>query len=364
MKKVLLFLVVLSASFAQAQETNFEYQAREIAKKIKRITQIHKDSLKLTVKDINLKLDKEEITKTQAESLKKEAANYYAARIETLVDVEEQKLQLLVRDMANGKIVDNDYLYEESETFSIGNARVHISYDKEDYNNLKRHINKRKKRRYTRRNTTQFVFAMGANNVLNKHRLSYLDDSPYKFWKSRFYEVGFTNKYRLTEKAGKTYLKYGLSFLWNNLRPDNNQYHIVNQQGREELVVHPFDLKHSRLRFVQMTFPAHLEFDFSKDRFYDDGTYRDFRNKGLRIGLGGFVGFKMGTSQYLEYKDGSGAKLESIQRGSFNTNIYHYGVSAYVAHKSMGLYVKYDLNELFKNSDTRNISLGIRFDFD
>ena len=44
---------------------------------------------------------------------------------------------------------------------------------------------------------------MGANNVLENNQLTSLNDSPYKFWKSRFYEVGFTFKYRLKEEASK-----------------------------------------------------------------------------------------------------------------------------------------------------------------
>ena len=43
-------------------------------------------------------------------------------------------------------------------------------------------------------------------------------------------------------------------------------------------------------------------------------------------------------------------------------NTINYGLSAYVGYKSTSLYVKYDLNPLFKNSETRNISMGIRLD--
>ena len=43
-------------------------------------------------------------------------------------------------------------------------------------------------------------------------------------------------------------------------------------------------------------------------------------------------------------------------------NTINYGLSGYLAYEGMGLYVKYDLNSLFKNTNTRNISIGIRFD--
>jgi hypothetical protein len=131
-----------------------------------------------------------------------------------------------------------------------------------------------------------------------------------------------------------------------------------------ELQTFQFGTSESRLRHVQMIFPMHLEFDFSKNKKYDDGYVRDRRNRSWRLGVGGFVGFKLGTRQYLEYRNASGTKIEELQKGSFNTNIYNYGLSTYVAYRSCGLYVKYDLNPLFKNTQTRNVSFGVRFDFD
>ena len=52
-------------------------------------------------------------------------------------------------------------------------------------------------------------------------------------------------------------------------------------------------------------------------------------------------------------------------KADFNVNDFTYGLSAYVGHKSTSLYVKYDLNPMFKNNniDQNNVSLGLRFDF-
>ncbi|MEQ6123951.1 hypothetical protein AAON49_07120 [Pseudotenacibaculum sp. MALMAid0570] len=362
MKRILIILVLFSTTIAMSQERTFESEVKKISNRIDRITQQQKDSLKMKVKEINLQLEEGKITKTKADELKKSAAKYHAKQIEVLVAVQERKIQQLVQDKIDGKILGEDRYYEES-TFSIGGRTFQFRLTDEDYYQRQERRKRRWKRRWTRRTTSQFVFAMGANNVLVDHKLSSLDGNPYKFWKSRFYEVGFTFKYRLTEKASQTYLKYGLSVLWNNLRPDGNQYHVVNG-SQTELQTFPFSTSESRLRHVQMTFPMHLEFDFSKDREYDDGTFRDYRNRSIRFGIGGFVGFKMGTRQYLEYRNASGTKIEELQRGSFNTNIYNYGISTYLAYRSCGLYVKYDLNPLFKGTETRNISMGVRFDLD
>jgi hypothetical protein len=43
-------------------------------------------------------------------------------------------------------------------------------------------------------------------------------------------------------------------------------------------------------------------------------------------------------------------------------NAINYGLSSYLGYNSTCFYVKYDLNPLFKNTDTRNISMGSRLD--
>lgn len=82
----------------------------------------------------------------------------------------------------------------------------------------------------------------------------------------------------------------------------------------------------------------------------------------MRIGVGGFVGFKLGTRQYLEYRDLDGIDIEEVQYDNFNMNTLNYGLSAYAGYGSTSLYAKYDMNPLFKNTKTRNLSIGVRLD--
>ena len=369
MKRILLILVLLCTTIAQSQETTFEKEVSKISKRIERITKQQKDSLKAKVIDIDKKLEKGEITNTTAETLKKEVAAYHARRIEKLVGEQERLLQLLVQDKTNGKIASSEELEEsiidkdEDNIFTIGNTvfRLNISEgDLEERNNRRkeRWKTKNKKQRTT---TTQFVFAMGLNNVLNDNDLSSLNDSDYKLWQSHFYELGWTWKTRFSRQPSKLYFKYGFSFLWNNLRLKDNQIHVKNEDVTE-IETFSNQLSESRLRHVQMNFPMHLELDLSKNRTYDDGRVRDRTNRGVRLGIGGFFGFKLGTRQYLEYRDNNNVEVEQLQFDNFNMNIFNYGLSSYVGYKSTSLYVKYDLNPLFKNTETRNISIGLRLD--
>lgn len=373
MKRILLILVLLCTTIAQSQERTFENEVSKISKRIEKITKQQKDSLKAKVIAIDKQLEKGEITETTAETLKKEVASYHARRIEKLVGEQERLLQLLVQDKTNGKIAsieESNKKLEEDEfegesTFTIGNKTFTFNISEGDKEENERRRKKRwdRKNKYQRSTTTQFIFAMGVNNVLNDNKLSTLNNSEYQLWRSRFYEVGFSWKTRFAKKPSQFYFKYGISFLWNNLRLEDNRIHIKNRDVTE---IQDFadPLSESRLRHVQMNFPAHIEWDFSKNKKYKSGKVRDRTNRALRIGLGGFVGFKLGTRQYLEYRDVNNVEIEQVQFDNFNMNIFNYGLSTYVGYRDTSFYVKYDLNPLFQNTETRNISMGIRFDFD
>ena len=375
MKRILLILVLLCTTFAFSQKRTFESEVRKISKRIELITKTEKAALKEKVEKINKQVERKEISTETAKRLKKEAADYHAKNIALKVAEEEQKLQLLVQDKANGRVLSevkekdfNDDEDDDENTFTIGSKTFRFRVQDNEYYNERRNErwkNRRarweRKGKRNRSTTTQFVFAMGVNNVLVDHELSSLKTSNYQFWHSHFYELGWTWKTRFNREASTLYFKYGLSFLWNNLRAKNNKYHVVNG-AVTDLVVHPERLSENRLRHVQMNFPVHIEWDFSRNGEYSDGYKRDRTNRSLRLGIGAFAGFKLGTRQYIEYVDSKGVDVEELQKDSFNTNIFNYGVSAYAAWRSTGVYVKYDLNPLFKNTEIRNISFGVRFD--
>ena len=83
----------------------------------------------------------------------------------------------------------------------------------------------------------------------------------------------------------------------------------------------------------------------------------------FRLGLGGYAGVNLVSKQKLKYElDGNHVK-DKLKR-SYNTSNFVYGLSGYIGFDSMLLYVKYDLNPIFKNAavEQRNISLGLRLD--
>jgi len=124
MKKIVLVLVLLCTTMIQSQVKTFEKEVSKISKRIDKITKQQKDSLKSKVIIINKRLSKGEISKSTAETLKNELAEYHAKRIEKLVGEQEALLQVLVQDKTNGKIANTEESItneDEDNTFTIGN---------------------------------------------------------------------------------------------------------------------------------------------------------------------------------------------------------------------------------------------------
>jgi hypothetical protein len=150
--------------------------------------------------------------------------------------------------------------------------------------------------------------------------------------------------------------------MYNNLRPTENRFFVVNGD-QTNLEVYSKGLKESRFRNVYLVVPMHLEFDFSGSTMKDDK--RQFRtHKAFRFGLGGYAGVNLKSKQKLQYRENDD-KYYVKNKSDFNTSNFIYGLSSYIGYKETSLYVKYDLNPLFRDNtiDQNNISMGIRFDF-
>ena len=349
MKNFTLSLAALLCLFltqANAQET-FETRARAIAEKIEKITQEEKQALKVEVETINDLYANSTINKEQADAQKTAAAEKRAKNIEDRTASAQQELNDLVQQKVDGKI---------KEDIKIKSGTIKWSYiakgEKESPNDSTKIEQKEL------RTTSQFVFAAGFNNLVTDNAVAHSD---YRYFGSHFYEWGVTWNTRILKEHNLLHAKYGMSFMYNNLRPTDNRVFVEN--GNQTVLKNsPIALKDSRFRNVSIVVPLHLEFDFTKDERSEEQKY--FKtHQGFRVGLGGFAGFNFKSKQILKYEM-DGDQHKDRERGDFNVNDFVYGVSAYVGYQAISLYAKYDLNPLFKNNaiDQNNISLGVRFD--
>jgi hypothetical protein len=206
----LTIFLCLIASKIIAQET-FEVKAKIIAEKIENITKEEKAALKAEIESVNKELEAGTITQEQADEKKLKFAEVRSQNIESRVGLVQDELKDLVKQKVDGKIEEKD----SSRTFTI------------------RFDNKKcKTPKNESRTTSQIVFALGVNNLVTDNAVA---NSDFRYWGSHFYEFGFASSTRLFKDNNLLHGRYGLSLMYNNLRPTDNRY--FQESGKETQLV-------------------------------------------------------------------------------------------------------------------------------
>ena len=346
---VLFLLFVSQVMFGQE---DYQKKIEELKIEKQRIVEQEKNALKFEVRDINKRLENGDISENEAQILKEEVAKQRALNIENRVAIIDNRIALLERN--KGDVLT----LSEIDTIYGDRMRLDLFIDgKPAFTfNPRRHTREIK---YDRRTYSDFVMAIGLNNALIEGQS--LSDSPYKIGGSRFFEMGWQWRTRVFKNSNWLRFNYGFSFQFNGLKPDDNQIFV---QNGDQTVLEEFEynLDKSKLRMDNLVFPVHFEVGPSRMRKTERSIRYSIRDQ-FRLGFGGYGGFNLGTRQKLKYnRDGEDVK-DKLKR-DYNTSDLIYGVSGYMGIDGVLLYLKYDLNPIFKDADIKqnNISLGLRFD--
>jgi hypothetical protein len=343
---ITLVMWVLAVSYGQAQETgsNEKIEALETLKE--KVIAEEKDALKVEVQNIISMAENGTLTAAEAEARKQQAAEKRALNIENRLAIIDNKIALLER---NGDDTVDD---EDRMVLRIGSGDEDASFIYLGKNN--------REPVYDRRTTSDFVLALGFNNVLVDGELG---DDIYKLGGSRFAEIGWAWKTRVFKESNWLRVKYGLSFQFNGLKPKDNRV-FTDDDGMTVLEEYPIDLDKSKFRVDNLVIPVHFEIGPSK-KIENEDYFRYSTHDQIKIGLGGYAGINLGARQKLKYEV-DGQDIKEKQKGNFNANTFVYGLSAYLGWRDTALYVKYDLSPIFEDNlvEQRNISLGLRFDMD
>ena len=347
---LVLLLICFMANTIVAQD-NYKDKIETLKEQKGKIRLEEKEALKDEVEAINMRSDKGEITTDEANKLKDEAAQKLALNIENKLAIIDNEIALLERN--KGEVLD----VEEDDNSWDDDDGVTIRIDGDEWEITD---NKYGWSKYGRRTYSDFIVAFGLNNAIIEGQS--LNDTPYKVGGSRFFEMGWAWRTRVFKKSNAVRFHYGFSFQFNGLKSKDNLYYVVNDQGETVQEEFPSNLNKSKLKLDNLVFPIHFEFGPSRTRISGNHVKYSLRHQ-FRIGLGGYGGFNMGTRQKLKYNEnGSNQKLKI--KGGLNSNPFIYGLSAYMGVDCFLLYVKYDLNPIFKSPsvEQRNISMGLRFD--
>lgn len=360
MRIIAIYLVVFIVSFAiqdvSAQENkDYQQKVEQLKKRKERISEQEKEALKIEVEEINKRYGKNQISYEESKVLKESAAKKRALNIENRITIIENEILLLERN--NGEVMN----VEAMDSTGISALEINVDIKRADGSSMLWEKNRRmrKELKYDRRTYSDFVLAIGLNNALIDGQS--LNDTPYKIWGSRVFEMGWSWRTRVFENTNFVRLNYGFSFQFNGLKPKDNQYFVV-ENDQVELQEFEYDLKKSKLRMDNLIFPVHLEFGPSKLHKTDKSIRYSLTNQ-FRLGIGAYGGFNMGTRQKLKY-DRNGENVKDKNKRGYNTNDLVYGLSAYIGFDGVLLYAKYNLNPIFKDAaiEQHNIALGLRFD--
>ncbi|WBA43112.1 porin family protein [Hymenobacter canadensis] len=175
---------------------------------------------------------------------------------------------------------------------------------------------------------------------------------------SRYVSLNWHYLQRLGGTRSPLYLLTGPEVAFNNyMLEGNNRFRSLN--GSTFVVPEPeLNIEKSKLATTSVNLPLMALLNFR------DANYKST----FRIGAGGFVGYRLGSRTKLKYEQ-DGRTRKDKDRGSYNLEDLQYGLQGTIGLRSITLFAKYNLNELFQDQPTsfqaQTLSFGISLtDFD
>ncbi|MFT4787067.1 MAG: hypothetical protein ACI8QD_000877 [Cyclobacteriaceae bacterium] len=266
---------------------------------------------------------------------------------------------------------DTSYMYRDGDrTASIRLGKIQLEVDNMDWSNPDdweeledRWDDEDDFRKYSYidtkidRTKNYFNIDLGTNNWLeNTDQFPQDNNQPYGVKPFGSWYVGL-NSINKTWIGGPLFLEWGFGVSFFNWKLEDPSYQIV--KGADEVEFEPIstDLNpdKSKLSASFVNFQVLPMFDFAEGRkkvkAIERGGVRIKRYKkdGLRIGAGGYAGYRMGSrSKLVFFEDGN--KEKDVDKGTFYLNNFRYGVRAQIGWRDIDFFATYDLNEVFSNN--------------
>lgn len=207
-----------------------------------------------------------------------------------------------------------------------------------------------------------FNFDFGTNNYISDGKFPDSDDAAYAVrpWGSWYFAVASIQRTRLTKKF---FLEWGLGMSWYNFKfQDDNIMILKDDEGVTFVRDNTYDsYKKSKLTasYVMASLIPVIDFGDNKRKPRVWEGYGD----SFRIGLGPYIGYRIGSHSKIVYKD-DGDEKKDKNRDSFYLNNLRYGARLQIGYRSTDLFFNYDINELFsagKGPKLNAFSFGVIF---
>jgi len=171
---------------------------------------------------------------------------------------------------------------------------------------------------------------------------------------SRYISFQWRHSWRVGKVGSPFYIVSGPEIAFNNYMFDNNRRLFAADSSvsfiRKES---SFNLQKSKLATTTLNLPLMAQLYFRDQKGHES----------FRLSAGGFVGYRLSSHTKIKY-DQDGSTKKDKDRGSYNLEDFQYGLQGIIGVRGIDLFVKYNLNDLFKENrgpQAQTLSFGISF---
>lgn len=256
-------------------------------------------------------------------------------------------------------IGDTVYIDEED----VDNIRIRVGgmelyLDPDELEDLGRDEFEAKKYSYVKddnwKTRNYFTMDLGVNNwLIDGSEFPSASDEAYavKPWGSWYVGLNINNQTRI---GGPLVLEWGGGLSWYNFKLEDADFLV--EKGDTQIEFNDIGAERAGLKskltvgYINASVVPMLDFGkgsrkvktYSSDGFYFSRSKR----RGFRIGAGGYIGYRIGSSSKLIYKeDGNQDRIK--ERDHFFLENFRYGIRGQLGFGSFDMFVMYDLNTVF-----------------
>ena len=242
---------------------------------------------------------------------------------------------------------------------------LYSDYDDDDYNDDDDDFDDDDDRHRSYPSSRQFFnMDFGINNyvetggITDPNQAAYYTVHPWGSWNVSMNAV---NRVRFSDKFS---LEAGLGISWYNFKFDEDNSLIT--KTIDEVTFGPDPRDHlnftkSKLTVSYLNVSVIPVFNTGKEHYRH--YWHSWNQSEFRIGLGPYVGYRLGSHSKLVNKD-DGDKDKEKEHDNFYLQNLRYGLRLQIGVHGLDLFINYDLNELFienKGPDLNAYSFGITF---
>lgn len=196
---------------------------------------------------------------------------------------------------------------------------------------------------------TSIKFQFGINALIssneNKPGILYPEINTGGSW---YWDIALVRKARLGGKDSRVALNYGIGYLRNKYKIENDLRLVHNNQNRPEFVSMPEVKDNPSINTGHINLPLSLTFALSKK---------------VKFEAGGYVGYRVRTSQYIELKNNKEI-ISEHRRSGYNLSNWLFGTQFSLDVSGFDLIFRYNMSKFFKDNsvyDFNSWMLGTSF---